>query len=192
MGAGPGVPARVVEQHQGEQAEHLGLVGHQRRQQLAQAQRLRAQLSPHQVLAGGGGVALVEDQVDDREHGVEAVGQRGVARQLERDPGVADLALGPDQALGHGGVGHEERPRDLRPGQAADRLERQRHPRLGRERRVAAGEQQAEPLVADLGQAVGDRVARLGRLFGAPSCSSALARRSAGGAAGRSPGCAPP
>ena len=163
--AGTRGAARVVEQHQREQPERLGLGGHQRRQQLAQPQRLRAQLGAQQVLAGGGGVALVEDQVDDREHRVQAIGQRLVARQLERDARVTDLALRADQALAHGGVRHEERPRDLRRRQSSHGLESQRDPRLERERGMAAGEQQAETLVPELGQRVGetDRASRRAR-----------------------------
>ena len=43
----------------------------------------------------------------------------------------------------------QERRRDLLRGQAADLAQRERHLRVGRERRVAAGEDQAQPVVLD-------------------------------------------
>ena len=52
---------------------HLRLVGHQLGKEPGEADRFGAQLVPHEVLAAGRGVALVEDQVDDREHGAEPV-----------------------------------------------------------------------------------------------------------------------
>ena len=55
--------------------------------------------------------------------------------------------------------GHEERAGHLGRGQPAHRLQRQRHLRVDRERRVAAGEDQREPFV---GQGV--HVLLLGRL----------------------------
>ncbi len=66
----------------------------------------------------------------------------------ERNPGVADLALRPDQPLGHGGLGHEEGPGDLRRREPSEQPERERHLGAGAERRVAAGEDQAQPVVA--------------------------------------------
>ena len=127
-GSGPGrraAPARrpapvragaagLGEQQQGEQAQRLGLVGHQLGQQPGQADRLGAQVAADQVVAGRGGVPLVEDQVDDREHEREPVGQLRVPRHPVRDARGADLALGPDQALGHRRLGHEEGAGDLR------------------------------------------------------------------------------
>ena len=65
------------------------------------------------------------------------------------DAGVADLALRPHEPLRHGGLGHEERPRDLGCRQAHERAQRERDLRLERERRVAAGEDEAQPVVAD-------------------------------------------
>jgi hypothetical protein len=61
VGAGP--PARVGEHQQRQQAERLGVVGHQLGQQPGQSQRIVAELVAHQVVAGGGGVALVVDEV---------------------------------------------------------------------------------------------------------------------------------
>ena len=74
--------ARVVQQHQREQARDLGVVGHQAVQQSPQADRLGAQLAAHQPIAGGGEPALVEDQVQDREHAGQQSGSSSSAGTL--------------------------------------------------------------------------------------------------------------
>jgi hypothetical protein len=155
-----------VQQHQREQPHGLGLVGHQRGHQLAQSDRLRAELRAEQFVAGGCGVALAEDEVEHGEHEGEPLGQLVVGRDPEGDPGVADLALGAHQALRHRRLGDQERAGDLRRGQPAHRLQRQRHPRLLGERRMSAGEDQAQPLVPDPDQAVGREVHDLARFAG--------------------------
>ncbi len=86
----------------------------------------------------------------EHEHGedpAEALGQlRGVGHPV-RDPRVADLALRAHQPLGHRRFGHEERPRDLGGVEAADGAEGERDPRLDRQRRVGAGEDEPQPVV---------------------------------------------
>ena len=72
-----------------------------------------------------------------------------LGRHAERDAGVADLPLGADEALGERRLRDEERARDLRRLEAADQAQRQRDLRLRRERRVAAREDQLEPLVGN-------------------------------------------
>jgi hypothetical protein len=93
-------------------------------------------------------VPLVEDQVDDGEHGRQPPGQVGLGRDAVRDSRVPDLALGPDQPLGHGGLRHQERVRDLRRGEPAQQPERQRDLGAGAQRRVAAGEHEPQPVIA--------------------------------------------
>src|SRR3954454_17045161 len=72
-----------------------------------------------------------------------------LGRDSERDAGVADLPLGPDEALGERRLRDEEGASDLRRLEPADEAQRQRDLRLRRERRVAAGEDQLEPLVGN-------------------------------------------
>ena len=140
--AKPGLAAGVVEQHQREQAVHLGLVGHELRERPAEPDRLGREVAAD-------GVALVEDQVDHREHGGEPVGQQVIGRHPEGDPGRGDLALRPHEPLGHRRLGHEEGAGDLGRLQAAERPQRQRDLRVDRERRVTAGEDELEPLVGE-------------------------------------------
>jgi hypothetical protein len=90
---------------------------------------------------------LVEDQVDDRQHGIQPVGQQVLGRHPEGDPGGLDLALGPHQPLGHGRLGDQEGAGDLAGGQAAERPQGEGDLRLGGQRGVAAGEDELQPLV---------------------------------------------
>ena len=120
----------------------LGLVGHQLGERSPEPDRLGREVAP-------AAVALVEDQVDDREHGREPVGQQVGRRDPERDPGVADLVLGADEPLRHRLARDEERAGDLLGGQPAEGAQGQRDLRVERQRRVAAGEDQLEPLVGD-------------------------------------------
>ena len=134
--------ARVVQEHQRQQPTDLRLVGHQLVQRASQADRLAGEL-PATV------VALVEDQVDHRQHRAQTVGQQVRRRDPERDRGVLDLALGAHQPLGHRRLRHQERARDLLGRQASQRAQRERHLRIGRERRVAAGEDQLQAFVRE-------------------------------------------
>ena len=96
---------------------------------------------------GRGRVPLVEDQVDDREHERQPVGQLRIAGHPVGNPGGADLPLGPDQALGDRGLGHEERARDLGRLQPGDQPQGQGDLRLGGQRRVTAGEDQPQAVI---------------------------------------------
>ena len=62
----------------------LGLVGHQLGERAAEPDRLGRQVA-------AAAVALVEDQVDDRQHRGEAVGEEVRRRHAERDPGALIL-----------------------------------------------------------------------------------------------------
>ena len=83
-----------MQQHQRQQALHLGLVGHQLGERPPEPQRLRRQF----VAAAP---ARVEDQVDDREHSEQPIGQQVIGGDPERNPGGLDLALRPHETLGH-------------------------------------------------------------------------------------------
>ena len=78
-----------------------------------QPDALLAQLSPYQLVARRGRVALGEHQVDARQHQWQPLGELVGRRHAERYGGVTDLGLGPYQPLGDGRLGLEERPGDL-------------------------------------------------------------------------------
>ena len=195
--AGARGAAGVVQRHQREQAGRLGLVGHQAGQDRRQADRLLGQVVAAQGRAGGRDVALGEDQREDREDDVEPVGQPVARGHLERDAGVADLALGPDEALADRRDGQQQRARDLGDGQPGDQAQGQRHLGLAGQGRMAAGEDEPQALVGDLvvADAVGDHLgrprldlARPGRLGRAPGALAAQAVDGAVARGGDDPG----
>jgi hypothetical protein len=59
--------ARRLDLHQGEEAEHIGILGHQRGQHAAEPLRLQAQARPDKVVARRGRIAFIENEVDDLE-----------------------------------------------------------------------------------------------------------------------------
>jgi hypothetical protein len=120
----------------------LRLVGHQRGQHAPEPGRLGGEVDAPAV-------ALVEDQVHDRQHGGQPLGQDLVGRDREGDPRLADLDLGPRQAALHRLRRDEERVGDLLGRQAAERAQRQRDLRLGRQRGMAAREDELQALVGD-------------------------------------------
>ena len=102
------------------------------------------------MVTGGGGVALVEQQVDHLQHRGQAGAQFIAARDFKGYARLGQGALGAHDALGHRGLGHQESAGDFMGAQAAQQLERQRQPRFGGKHRVTGGEDQAQQVVADL------------------------------------------
>ncbi len=152
----------MVDQQQGDQGEGFGFVGHQGGHELREPDRLLQQLLVFRF--AGGGVAAGEGQVDHREDAGEPLGQQVIGGDGEADPGVADLAFGAHEPLGQCRLGDQEGPGD--PGGQADHgLQREGDPRFLCQSRVAAGEEEAEPLVAEAEQAffaeIHDRLLRL-------------------------------
>ncbi len=147
VGGGARRTPGLDEQHEREQAQHLRLVGHELDQEPAEADRFGAEVLADQPVARTRRVALGEDEVDDGQHGAQPVGQLGLVRHPVGDPRVADLALGPDNPLRHRRLGHQEGAGDLARGEPAEQPQRERHLRARRERRMAAGEDQPEPIV---------------------------------------------
>ena len=147
VGIDAGGAAGVDQQHQRQQAEDLLFVGQERGQHTPEPDRLGAQIVADQTLAARCRVAFVEDQVDDGQHRAQTLWQLALFRHAVGDAGVADLGLGADDPLRHRRLGHQEGARDLRRREAAEQPQRQRHLRARRERRVTAGEDQAQPIV---------------------------------------------
>jgi hypothetical protein len=109
--------------------------------------RLGRQVAARDTPAGTRGIALVEDQVQHVQHRPEPLGPLRAGGHGERSSRVPDALLGTADPLSHGRLGHEEGPRDLGGGQAADRAKGQWDRRPRRQRRVAAHEQQQEGVV---------------------------------------------
>ena len=126
-----------------------------------------------------GGVALVEDQIDHREHGREPLGQLSALGHLVRQGTVADGALGAHEPLRNRGLGHEKRASDLGRRESAHQSQGERHAAVCRQPGVAAGEDQPESVVGNrLGVAhvrtLATRVERglVGERLGPGSCSA--------------------
>lgn len=126
---------------------HLGLVRGQLGQLPPEPEGFQTQVGPDQIVAGAGGVALVEDQIDDLEDRGQPPGQFRTGRQLERDALVGQRLLGRRDALGDPGLGGEEGARDLGRRQAADQPQRQRDAGRGGQHRVAGDEHQPQDIV---------------------------------------------
>ena len=148
--------------------------------------RLVGELHALQVAALAAGVALVEDQVQDPQHGAQAIGQFVVGGHREADARVANALLGAADALRHGRLRHQEGPSDLGGGEAANRAERQRDGRSGRERRVAAQEEQQQRVVL-----LGGRPAAPPRAARRPPRALGATRRCATGRSSGGWRCAP-
>ena len=146
----PGGGARLVQQQQRQQAEDLRLARHQPVQGPGQRDRLRGEVAAGGLAAGGGQVALVEEEVDDREDLGQPVRQLVRVGDADRGAGIGQGLAGAQQPLRHRGLGDEKGPADLPDGQAADRAQRERHLRVPGERGVTAGEDQAQQLVVGL------------------------------------------
>ncbi len=165
-------------------------------QQPPEPDRLVEQRLAHEPLAVGCGVALGEDQVDDRAHARQPLRQQLAGRDAVGDAGGGDLRLGARQPLAPSSRGSTRKARAISRGaQPAERLERQRDARLRAQRRMAAGEDQPQAVVGELvvvalRQRVlvdGAAVAQRERL---EACAGG--RRGRGrGAGGRSPAAAP-
>ncbi len=167
VGAGAGGGAGGLELQQRGQPVHLGLLGHQRGQHPGQSQRVLAQPGAQPVVAGGGRVPLVEDQVDDVQDGAEAGLAVGSVRHLEGDVLRGEGAFGTDDPLGHGRLRHQVGAGDLGRGQAAEQAQGERGARLGGQHRVAGGEDEPEQVVVDVVRVGG--LLRRGRGLQAPA-----------------------
>ena len=122
-GGDAGAGAGGLDFHEGDEAVDFRFGGSEFGEDAAEAERVFAESGAHEVVAGGGGVALVEDEVDDFEDGGEAGGELGAAGDLEGDVFVGEGAFGADDALGDGGFGGEEGAGDFVGGEAAEEAE---------------------------------------------------------------------
>ena len=139
---------RLDEQHEREQPRRLGLVGHELDEQSAEPDRLAAEILANEPIAAARRVAFVEDEVDDGQHRAESCRQLRRLGHTVRDARVADLPLRTNEPLRHRRLGDEEGARDLGRRQSADQSQCERDLDARRERRMAAGEDQSQLVVA--------------------------------------------
>ena len=154
-----GRSSRVLQEKERRQPHDLGLRREEPQQEPREADRLFAERRTCVGLAGSGGVALVEDEVDHRRDDAQPLGPLHGARHLERHVVLRDAALRPGDALFHGALADQEGAGDLLHVEAADDAQGEGD-LLGRgQTRVAADEEEAQDVVAVLGrvEALGER-----------------------------------
>ena len=105
FGVDAGFGAGGLDLHEGDEAVGFGFCGDERGEDAAQAEGFFAEGRAEPVVAGGGGVAFVEDEVDDFEDGGEAGFEFGAAWDFEGDAGFGEGAFGADDALAMVGSG---------------------------------------------------------------------------------------
>lgn len=93
-------------------------------------------------------------------HRVETPRQFIASRHLVRDAGIPDLCLRADDALSDGAWSRQIRVRDFLGGQTAHFPKGQCNLRIGRKRRMAAGENEAQAIVFERFLIEGNRVDR--------------------------------
>src|SRR4051812_8273783 len=81
-----------MQQHQSEQAVRVG-VRRERGEKACQTNRLAAQIAAMQCVTERRAVAFIEYEIDNVEHIVEALFERGRCGYLERNAGVSNLCL---------------------------------------------------------------------------------------------------
>ncbi len=107
------LPAGVCQQHQREEPGHLAIPGQLRMHHPGQPDRLTRQVGAVQLAARGGGVALVEDQVEHVQDDPQPLLALGAVRQAERAARGLDALLGPADPGRHRGLWHQECTGDL-------------------------------------------------------------------------------
>ena len=116
--------------HQRNESLHLRVVRSELCEDAAKTQRLIAERGPDPGLARGGGIALVEDQVDHFEDGREARETLESDRDFETHARLGERPLRSNDPLGDGRGRNEERACDLLCRQAAQHPKNERDPRV--------------------------------------------------------------
>src|SRR5262249_7295754 len=111
-GTDPSPGTRRLELHQRDETVNLWFSWGELGENSAQAERIFAEPRPHPVISCGGGVTLVENQVDHLEDGGKTGAEICRTRNFERDMSVRERPLGPDDSLGDGRFRDEEGPCD--------------------------------------------------------------------------------
>ena len=148
VGIDAGRQTRGLKRHQGGERIDPTLVRQVAGQdQRGDAQGFVAEMAAHQVVADMGGIAFVEQQVDNLQDAVEAGGEVGPGRRLERDRAVADFGLGAGDGLSQGFLAGQHGPGDLARAQPADDLQGQGDALARLQVRVAADEHHGQRVV---------------------------------------------
>ena len=144
-----GGTAGLGEQHQGEQSDGFGFVGHQLDEGSPEPDGLGRQIGSRQALSRGGGVTFGVDEVDGGQDRVEPVRELRSAGYAVGGVIVVQFALGPDDPLRHRRLRHQERPGDLVGLEAGEEPQDESDLGVGGEGGVGAQEHEPELVVGD-------------------------------------------
>jgi hypothetical protein len=111
-------------------------------------------------------VALIEDEVDHLQDRAEALPPLFTVRGLEGNGDISQGPFGAHDALGNGCFRYQECARDVAGRQSAQYAQRKRGALLGREHRMAGGEDQSQQVVVDVLVECGVTGGRLALEFG--------------------------
>jgi len=114
------VRARSLNFHERDEAVDFRLVGSEAGENAAEAESIFAKRRTHPVFTGSGGVAFVENKVDNFEDGRKSSGEIRAAWNFEGNARFGERAFGADDALGDGWFGDEKGASDLLRGEAAE------------------------------------------------------------------------
>src|ERR1700749_694965 len=99
---------RCLDFHQRNERVNFRLFRSEFSQYAAETERIFAERGSHPVVTRSGRVALVENEVDDFEHGGKAGSKFGSARDLERNALIGECSFGADNELRDGRLRREE------------------------------------------------------------------------------------
>ena len=136
-----------MEAHEREEGEDLGFLGQHAGDEPAEPLGVGAEIAAGGKIGPAAEIALVEDDVEGGEYLGKPVRQLVGTRDPVGDARIDDLSLGAHDPLRHCCLGDQERVRDLARGHAHDRPKRQRNLGVPGQRRVAAREDEAEPII---------------------------------------------
>ncbi len=156
-----------MQKHERQQSERLG-VGQKINEHAAKPNRFLGEMRQSQRIAGRSRISLIEDQIDDRQHGIEAVGKLSEGRNLIGNACLANFRFAADDALRDRNRVGQKRAGDSLGGQPAYFAQGQGHLRAGGNGRMAAREDQPQPIVFQFFIAsrigLGQFIAALGQL----------------------------
>src|SRR6185437_15656185 len=130
-GSYTGTSARSLNLHQGNKTVDFRLMRSEFGQNASQAQSIFAKTGPQPVIACGGRVALVEDEINDFQDRRDARGKLSTSRNFKGDSMLGKGTLGADNALRNGGLRRKKCPRYFLCAESPQQPERQRHSGVG-------------------------------------------------------------
>lgn len=147
-----GREAGAGEQHDGgEGVDARDIAGGMPGEQGGELDGLAAEFVADEGFAAGRLVALIEEEVEREEHGIEARGEVVAGGDGEGDALLLDLLACAGDALGHGGLAGEKGGGDFGGAESAQGFQSEGDLGILREHGVAAGEHEAQAVIGKLG-----------------------------------------